>query len=54
VLGVGVLLHRKQAKLETLTALLRLARASSAAAVTVVAVISPFLPQHLPRPVSAV
>ena len=32
--------HRKQAKLETLTALLRLARASSAAAVTAVAVIS--------------
>ena len=44
-----MLLHRKQAKPETLTALLRLARASSAAAITVVAVInSP--PNTCPRP----
>ena len=39
--------HRRKAKPETLTALVRLARASSAAAVTVVAVIS-FTPTLAP------
>ena len=39
--------HRRKGKPETLTALLRLARASSAAAVTAVAVISSSLPPAL-------
>ena len=54
VLGVGVLCYctEGRTKLGTLTALVGLARASSAAAVTVVAVITP--PKHLLRPVSAV
>ena len=45
----GVLLRRKQDKPETLTELVRLARASSAAAVTVVAAINSS-PNTCPRP----